>query len=281
MVVGPLVQSVLSTTLTASQIRSLILAINYDSLSSALTLKIIGTVVHELAVDRRMLERKLQSEAANNLERTIREVAWEFVVQGIFAPGGRPGYSATEFPDLHITDYGRKCLRATEIIPEDPDNYLKGISGSTAAVDSTTLLYVGEALSSFRHRNYLSTAVMVGVAAESVLLKMVGAITAALPTAARKEKFSKQTDTIKTKQIHDAVVNCLRSSQTPFPPDLQDVWEGDIDGIFDIIRRTRNDSGHPKGRRVEQDEARALLVMFTPYSKSAHVLIEWLKINSI
>jgi hypothetical protein len=271
----------MSTVLNASQIRSLILAINYDSLSSALTLGTIGALVHQRAIEQRMLEGKLEANAANNLERGIREIAWEFVVQGIFAPGARPGYSSTEFPDLHITDYGRECLKAKEIIPEDPDNYLKGVSMYSAAVDSTTLLYLSEALSSFRHRNFLSTAVMVGVAAESVLLKLVGAITVALPTIERREKFAKETDTIKTQRIHDAVVNRLKSSQTPFPADLQDLWEGHIDGIFDIIRRTRNDSGHPKGRRMEQDETSALLLLFPPYCKTAQALIEWLKTNSI
>jgi hypothetical protein len=268
--------------LTTPQIRSLMLTINFDSLASgALTLGRIGEIVHGLAVDKRILERKLEFNAANDLERIIREVAWEFVVQGIFAPGAGPGYSSTDFPHLHLTDYGRECLRAKEIIPEDPDNYLKGVSGYGAAVDSTTLLYLGEALSSFQHRNFLSTVVMVGVAAESVLLKLVDAITVALPTTERKEKFAKETDTIKTQRIHDAVVNRLKSSQTPFPPDLQDVWEGHIDGIFDIIRRTRNDSGHPKGRRMERDETRALLLLFPPYCKTAHALIEWLKTNSI
>jgi hypothetical protein len=38
-----------------------------------------------------------------------------------------------------------------------------------------------------------------------------------------------------------------------------------LDGVGDIIRTTRNDSGHPTGRVLTKDQARVNLQIFGPY----------------
>jgi hypothetical protein len=50
---------------------------------------------------------------------------------------------------------------------------------------------------------------------------------------------------------------------------------------LDAGRRTRNDAGHPTGRRMERDEIHALLLLFPTYCKMVHDLMVWLATNKI
>jgi hypothetical protein len=55
----------------------------------------------------------------------------------------------------------------------------------------------------------------------------------------------------------------------------------ELSGIFDLIRKTRNEAGHPTGRALEREEAFALLQLFPSYCKAAYDVIGWLKTHKI
>ena len=65
------------------------------------------------------------------------------------------------------------------------------------------------------------------------------------------------------------------------PAELGSVLTQHIDAIYDLIRRTRNDAGHPTGKRMERDETHALLLLFPTYCKTVHDLMDWLAKNQI
>jgi len=85
----------------------------------------------------------------------------------------------------------------------------------------------------------------------------------------------------KAKVQHDEVLTRLRSPGTPLPAELGSVLTQHIDAIYDLIRRTRNDAGHPTGKRMERDETHALLLLFPTYCKTVHDLMDWLAKNQI
>ncbi len=60
-------------------------------------------------------------------------------------------------------------------------------------IDSETLLYVEEALGTFRAGRFLSTVVMIGVAAESMWIRLTENVRLALDTEAKRESFEKDT----------------------------------------------------------------------------------------
>jgi hypothetical protein len=122
---------------------------------------------------------------------------------------------------------------------------------------------------------------MIGVAAESMLGRLVEAVHAALATPDRKAKFEKETRGKLAKKQHDEVLARLRSPASPLPVEIESVLTQHIDGVYDLIRRTRNDAGHPTGKRMERDETHALLLLFPTYCKTVHDLIGWLKSNQI
>jgi len=65
------------------------------------------------------------------------------------------------------------------------------------------------------------------------------------------------------------------------PSELQDSVGTELTGIFQLVRRTRNDAGRPTGVRIEREEAYALLQLFPTYTKSAYDLMNWLKVTPI
>jgi hypothetical protein len=143
------------------------------------------------------------------------------------------------------------------------------------------MIYLGESLRTFRTKAYLSAAVMLGVAAENVLLKLTEAIKSALTTEDRQRTFEQAIRKAKAKQMHDEIMARLKSPLTPLPNSLNEVIAPHIDGMYNLIRITRNDAGHPTGRTLEQSEVDGLMRMFPPYCKTAHALMTWLGDNRI
>jgi len=61
------------------------------------------------------------------------------------------------------------------------------------------------------------------------------------------------------------------------PGDLRDDLDVHLTGIFSMIRRMRNDAGHPTGTTITRAEAYANLTVFPVYIEHAYGLIGWLR----
>jgi hypothetical protein len=55
----------------------------------------------------------------------------------------------------------------------------------------------------------------------------------------------------------------------------------ELAGIFDFIRKTRNDVGHPTGRPIDRDEVLSLLLLFPTYYQVASEVSMWLSAHPI
>jgi hypothetical protein len=214
----------------------------------------------------------------SSLANKITAVVWELILEGVYTPG--TSMQHPNLPFLRVTEYGQKCFEAGELTAHDPDDYLLRLRTACPTIDDTTLLYIGEALDTFRVGKHLSTTVMVGVAAENMLQRLVDAVHGAL-NLERQERFDRATKGRKAKTQHDEILVRLRSPASPMPTELDAVLTQHIDGIYDLIRRTRNEAGHPTGKRMGRPETHALLLLFPTYCKTVHNLLDWLGKNQI
>ena len=73
----------------------------------------------------------------------------------------------------------------------------------------------------------------------------------------------------------------LSSFKGNLPEPLRDNLDILLNGIFTLIRMTRNEVGHPTGRVMKRNETFAQLQMFVPYCKRVYDLILWLKEHKI
>ena len=268
------------STLESSVIRHLILnsKVTGKTQTSAKIDEIAGKVV-DMAVKEGFLQEEPLPNERSALEGKILAVIWGLIIEGVYTPG--LGLRQPYLPFLSLTEYGLKCFDAGELTPHDPDDYLRRLRAACPTLDDITVVYVGEALDTFRAGNHLASAVMIGVAAESMLLRLVDSVHAALDTPQRQLKFEKDTKGKKAKAQHDEVLARLRSPSTPLPTETEAVLTQHIDGIYDLIRRTRNEAGHPSGKRMERYETHALLLLFPTYCKTVHDLTAWLAANKI
>ena len=185
-------------------------------------------------------------------------------------------------------EWGKKCLVDGEYLPHDAGLYLHRLDGEisaitpTMALDSVVRGYVTESLLSFSSGVYLSSAVMTGVAAERVLILVRDAVEAALPTPDRKKKFANATAGKPIKRVFEEIWQRLDASADALARGIgRDDVKTELSGIFDLIRKTRNDAGHPTGRAIPRDEAHALLLLFPEYCETAYRAIERLKSNPL
>ncbi|MBI5226392.1 hypothetical protein HY994_04095, partial [Candidatus Micrarchaeota archaeon] len=66
----------------------------------------------------------------------------------------------------------------------------------------------------------------------------------------------------------------LRDSKK-LPKTLADDLETQFDGISNLIRTSRNDVGHPSGKKIDRMQAYANLRLFVPYCKRVYALIDF------
>ena len=110
---------------------------------------------------------------------------------------------------------------------------------------------MAEAARAFNARCYASAAVMYGLAAESVLLRVFDSLVSALSDSAQQAKLKRHSS--------EPVLAKLREMDKVFPllspkcPDLKhgplrDAWEFGLGDLSNVIRQQRNAAGHPELR---------------------------------
>ncbi len=208
----------------------------------------------------------------------VREIIMNLMIEGIFSPGMNE--ANPNLPFLKVTRHGKEVLEAGQPIPYDPDGYIAHLKREVPSVDSVILTYVTESLQCFIRGNILASATMLGVASEKAVLLLIDAYVAAISDPARKqaleEKFEKAFSILRKFEL-------LRREFEPVKRDLRtnvaDDLDIQLDGVFNLIRNTRNDAGHPTGNKIERRQAYANLQLFIPYCKTIYNLISYLKCN--
>lgn len=209
---------------------------------------------------------------------TLQELFWELIIQGIITPGS--DWSNPNLPFFRVTDYGKRCLQDNSVLPHDYGTYLQAIQDATASTDAIFLLYLAESVQAFNKGLYISSVVNLGVASERLIELLIDAFRDALSSASNKTKF----DEALKKVYHIAyqfeeLYKRLVTYEDKYP---DNIFQGldMLKILVDIIRRERNDGGHPTGRKFEREETLVLLIAFQPHYKFIITLLTWLKANA-
>ena len=185
-------------------------------------------------------------------------------------------------PFFQITEWGRKCLEQGEYLPYDAAQYISRLKTQVPSIEQSILLYLKESLGSFRAGVYLASAVMTGVACERVLLLLRDTVETALPTQQRKLKFATSTKKKPIKQVSDEIWKRLDPVHDQLANNIaKEDLRAELSGIFDLIRKTRNEAGHPTGREISREEAHNLLLLFPQYCHAVYCTMDWLRSNPL
>ncbi len=230
----------------------------------------LRNAVYQVAKQRGLIEVPRQSGnvthfsgESNSLPRALwgryRDVLWGLITEGVVAIGIDDGNS--EWPWLGVTEYGKECLSAGEIVPHDSEGYLRKLS-TIRPLDDAEKRYLPQALEAFRRNLPDASAMMLGCASEHLLLVLGEKIASAEPDLNRAKTTRKK--------LEGPALTLLRHlnnelQQRGLQRKLEEQRPTTFDGIAQLIRVARNDAGHPDLRPVSRDECFNLLRLFPGY----------------
>jgi len=176
-------------------------------------------------------------------------------------------------PFFHLTERGRSALANLSRDPSNPDGYLRHLA-SIATLDAVSMSYLREALEAYVAGLFKSSAVMVGGAAESMILNLRDTTVQKLQTI--KGSVPKTMTDWKIKTVSDALTSFFDAQKTNFSRELRDAFEAYWSAFAMQIRTTRNDAGHPISvDPVTPDTVHAALLVFPEIARLANKLEDW------
>lgn len=194
----------------------------------------------------------------------IHEIVWELLVQGVLAPGKNS--LNLNLPFVHVTEYGEECLETDAILVRDPDRYLRHLNKTVdAPIDETVLAYVREGQLAFLAGCYLSTVVLLSLAAEQSFALIADALPDALPG-----NFS---------GAGRCTLSCFTAlkehlATLSLTDDLRREFSLSLDGLYALIGYSRDEQGRIAVARADRTTAQALLLLFPGQCRAVHRLIE-------
>ena len=226
--------------------------------------------LQDLLPDRKIAERDIRKFGS-----LVCQIYHELYLERIIVPGtvGLCSSGAMQWPWYQITDHGQRFLETREYSPYDPDGYLRRLKEEIPDVDETIVRYVEESLQCLRMDCLLAAAVTIGCASEKAMLLLIEQFGGAISDPAKKEEYEKRTSTWIISQKYKAFRKSLDSVAEDLPKELRDPLESQLDGTFNLIRRTRNDAGHPSGEPVARETMRAGQVVFPDFCRYVYKLM--------
>jgi hypothetical protein len=143
-----------------------------------------------------------------------------------------------------------------------------------AHVNDVARSYVEESVDCYGSSLYKASAVMVGAAAESLIIELRDSLTKRLSSLNRKPP--KDLDDWRVKRILDAIHGFFSDSRNHLSPELRDEFEAYWAAFAQQIRAVRNDVGHPSSvAPVTPDTVHASLLIFPELAKLQNKLVGW------
>lgn len=177
-------------------------------------------------------------------------------------------------PFCHVTEQGRRTLAHISRDPANPDGYLQYLNAKNT-LSPITRSYVDEALSTYNSGCFKASAVMIGVAAENIVLDLRDSLVARMENL-NKPKLGKLVDW-RIKIVIDTIEDFLKNHRQDMTKDLYERVDSYWPAFTQQIRTIRNESGHPKSvDPVSQDTVHASLLIFPELAALAKDLTAWI-----
>ncbi len=189
----------------------------------------------------------------------------------------RTGYLAwghnlnnTDPPFFHLTSKGRQALAQLSRDPANPDGYLRHLY-SIANLSPITKSYLEEGLRCYVASLYKSSAVMIGAAAESIILELRDSVISKHASISNLKDW-------RVKRVLNGLKSFFDSQKSNLPNSLWEEYEAYWSAFTQQIRATRNEAGHPTNvDPVTAEAVHAGLLIFPELCQLANRLDAWLK----
>jgi len=179
----------------------------------------------------------------------------------------------TDPPFCHLTEQGRLTLRHLSRDPANPDGYLAHLN-TQSSLNPIAESYVREALNTYTSNCFKATAVMIGAAAESIVLELRDILIAQMTSLGRTPPRNLQD--WRVKRVIDSLKGELELQKGNMPPSLYEAFEAYWPAFTQQIRTARNEAGHPTSvEPVTPETVHASLLIFPELARLGSELKSW------
>jgi hypothetical protein len=207
-----------------------------------------------------------------SLQQDILTVWYDLFRTGYLAWGADLGNPDPPF--YHLTRRGQEAIQRLERDPSNPEGYLRYLHAH-AVIGAIADSYLIEALQAYDAECYKAAAVLVGIAAESIILDLRDALLLRMRNLHLSPSAKLTQWLIKT--VVDAMDRELHPRLKDMPKELQEAYASYWPSLTGHIRSLRNDAGHPNSiAPVSIDEVRAALLLFPDLAHLATALQTWI-----
>lgn len=204
-------------------------------------------------------------------EKPLMWVVWSLILEGILMPGT----AHDGWPSIEVTPYGSDVLEGLEPSPYDREGYLQDLRERAPHIDDTALLYVEQALGCFRHGLHIPAMVMIGVAAERALHVLAEGLVHWLLESDAKA-IRREMKGTRTTILAGAILKRLEDRKKKLPAEMRDSAHPLL-FLGAIVRKTRNEAGHPTGFGVDRKTVLVHLTTLPTYLEFAYSASSWMK----
>lgn len=203
-------------------------------------------------------------------------MAWDWISRGLaYFDISQP---ATSNWDLELTERGIRYIDEEEENPYNDSIWYNSLIKKAPGLSDIEKQYAKEAIQAFVNELYLSCHVMIGVASESVIVRMARAMSQSSLIERRESlRNAVSNSRIGIRELFNKMRPELENAKAKIPGSLADnmpIW---LDSMFDVIRVNRNEVGHPTGSSVGREESVMVLRCFVTYMSKACRLISCLE----
>ena len=145
-------------------------------------------------------------------------------------------------PFFHVTDQGRRTLAHLSRDPANPDGYLAHLDRQ-ASLNPIARSYVDEALRTYNADCFRAAAVMIGAAAESLILQLRDTVVPGIESLGRTP--AKDLRHYLIRPVIEALQKELEMQQTAMSVGLREQFQTAWPVFTYQIRSARNEAGHP------------------------------------
>lgn len=209
----------------------------------------------------------------------IMEMIQELIHNNVLMEGA--DWLNNHFPWLRVTNYGLECIKEENLLPFDPEGYIREIKTQIPQLDEVALAYLAESITTYNKNCLLSATITLGAGSEQIVLELIETFAEAIKDPTNKSKFKKQIENKFIFTKYKLFQDKFETIRNKLPSELIKDIDIYLEGIFNFIRLNRNQTGHPTGLKINKKIIYSNLQIFAEYSKKIYSLIDWFKSNKI
>ena len=176
-------------------------------------------------------------------------------------------------PFFHVTRRGQLALGSIGRDPANPAGYMRHLD-QKATINDIACSYLVEGLECYSAGSFKAAAVMVGAAAESVVIELRNKVVVAIAQAGETEPKGINDWRIRT--ITNALATYFQANKKTMERGLRESYEAYWDAFTQQIRSVRNEAGHPSSiSPITPDSVHAQYLIFPDLAVLAADLGGW------